>query len=427
MLRRGLLYGVVLALMTLVGRAQTPAPPAGAPAGSAAQAAGRGGGRGAAIVSPQVNPDKTITLRFRAPNAKTVEVIGEIEGKPSYDMRKDDNGVWTATIGPLAPDVYNYQFRIDAVNGQGGVIAMDPQNPWVKIGFGGFPPASLVEVPADGPSFDDARAVPHGKVIIETYNSKTIGGPRTAWVYTPPGYERGSTRYPVFYLLHGSGNIESSWILTGRANYIMDNLIAEGKAKPMILVMPYGYATPGVGTGPLVLPGAAPARGAQPPPAAAPAPPAGRGPTGVNSSTELIVKDVTTDLLPYIETNYRTLKDADHRAVGGLSMGGGHTIAIGFAHPDMFHYIVVMSAGAQNADQTYPDFVNNAAATNKQIKLLWIGVGKDDALVGTSAKALDATLTAKGVTHKFELTDGRHEWVVWRHHLHDVAPMLFGK
>ena len=106
-------------------------------------------------------------------------------------------------------------------------------------------------------------------------------------------------------------------------------------------------------------------------------------------------------------------------------MGGGHTIAIGFSHPDLFHYIIVMSAGAQNADQTYPEFVNNAATTNKKIKLLWIGVGKDDTLVGASAKALDATLTAKGVTHEFKLTDGRHEWVVWRHHLHDVAPMLF--
>ena len=170
---RAMLFGVVLAATTLIGHAQTP-PPAGTPAGAPPQP-GRGGGRGAAIVSPQVNPDRTITLRFRAPNAKTVEVIGEIEGKPSYEMKNPGNGVWEVTIGPLAPDVYNYQFRVDAVNGQGGVIAMDPQNPWVKIGFLGFPPASLVEVPADGPSFDDAKPVPHGKVIIETYHSKTIG------------------------------------------------------------------------------------------------------------------------------------------------------------------------------------------------------------------------------------------------------------
>src|SRR5207249_2703252 len=132
------------------------------------------------------------------------------------------------------------------------------------------------------------------KVIIETYPSKAIGGPRTAWIYTPPGYERGATRYPVFYLLHGAGNIDSSWILTGRANYIMDNLIAEGKAKPMILVTPYGYSTAGVGTGPLMLP-------------------ANRGGGGANSSTAMIAKDVVEDLVPFIEANYRTLKDADHR------------------------------------------------------------------------------------------------------------------
>jgi enterochelin esterase-like enzyme len=429
-MRRVLLYGMVLASTVLIGRAQTPAPaqgtPPAAPAAQPARGAGGGGGRGA-LVSPQVNPDKTVTLRFRAPNAKLVEVVGEIEGKPSYEMKNVGNGVWEATIGPLAPDVYNYNFRVD------GVLAIDPYNPWTKIGFGGFPSANLVEVPGDGLSFDDAKAVPHGKVIIETYHSKTIGGPRTAWIYTPPGYDRGNTRYPVFYLLHGSGNIESSWILTGRANYIMDNLIAEGKAKPMILVMPYGYPTASTGTGAPGSPGmaGAPAPAAPaPPPAAAPAgaaaaPGAGRG--GANQSTQQIVNDVISDLVPFIDTNYRTLKDADHRAVGGLSMGGGHTIAIGFAHPDMFHYIVVMSAGAQNADQTYPEFVNNAAATNKTIKLLWIGVGKDDTLVGASAKALDTTLTAKGVNHKFEQTAGRHEWVVWRHHLHDVAPMLFNK
>ena len=131
------------------------------------------------------------------------------------------------------------------------------------------------------------------------------------------------------------------------------------------------------------------------------------------------------DLIPYVEANYRTLKDADHRAIGGLSMGGGQTIQIGFAHPELFHYIIVMSAGATNADTTYPDFVNNAAATNKTIKLLWMGVGKDDNLVGPQAKALDATLTAKGITHTFAVGEGRHEWVIWRHHLHDVAPLLF--
>jgi enterochelin esterase family protein len=217
-------------------------PPAGqAPATSAQPPAPGRGGRGPQLVSPDIKPDNTVTFRFRAPNAKEVRLIGELDGK-SYPMTKDEAGVWSVTIGPLAPDVYNYQFNVD------GVIAMDPVNPAVKLGFGAFPPANMFEIPGD--EFDDARSVPHGTVRIETYHSKTLGVPRTVWIYTPPGYETGNTKYPVFYLLHGSGNIESSWMLTGRANYILDNLIAEGKAKPMIIVNPLGYPRQGVNLAP---------------------------------------------------------------------------------------------------------------------------------------------------------------------------------
>jgi enterochelin esterase-like enzyme len=385
--------------LAAAGLAQAAAPAAGQAPGAAPQA-GRGGPRPPAIVSPQVNPDRTMTLRFRAPNAKEVSVIGEIDGKP-HPMTKGEDGVWTATIGPLAPDVYNYQFNVD------GVVAMDPANPSVKLGFGAFPPANLVEIPGDGLQFYDAKPVPHGSVRFETYDSKSVGAPRTLWIYTPPGYDRGNTRYPVFYLLHGSGNIDSSWMLTGRANLIMDNLIAEGKTKPMIIVNPLGYARAGVGLGPE---------------AAAPAPPAGPG-AGVGGGP--FGKDLLEDVVPYVEKTFRTLPGADNRAIGGLSMGGGQTAAIGFSHPDLFHYIVIMSAGSANAAETYPDFFNNAAATNKKIKLLWMGVGKDDTLVGPGAKALDESLTAKGITHTFRLTEGRHEWVVWRHHLNEVAPLLF--
>jgi enterochelin esterase family protein len=397
-LKRFVTAAAILSLATLTGFAQTPAP--GQPAAPAGPQAGRGAGRPPAIVSPQVNPDRTMTLRFRAPNAKEVSVIGEIDGKP-HPMTKGDDGVWTATIGPLAPDVYNYQFNVD------GVVAMDPANPSVKLGFGAFPPANLVEIPGDGLQFYDAKPVPHGSVRFETYDSKTVGAPRTHWIYTPPGYDRGNTRYPVFYLLHGSGNIDSSWMLTGRANLIMDNLIAEGKTKPMIIVNPLGYARQGVGLGPETT---------------APAPPAGPG-AGVGGG--VFGKDLLDDVIPYVEKTFRTLPGADNRALGGLSMGGGQTAAIGFSHPDLFHYIVIMSAGSQNAADTYPDFFNNAAATNKKIKLLWMGVGKDDNLVGPGAKALDESLTAKGIKHTFRLTEGRHEWVVWRHHLNEVAPLLF--
>ena len=401
MVRRVSSWVLMFGAATLIASAQAPATqpaagPAGAPGGPQP---GRGGGRGM-VVSPQVNADKTITLRFRAPNAKEVSVIGEIDGKP-HPMIKGDDGVWTATIGPLPHDVYNYQFNVD------GIIAMDPANPSVKLGFGAFPPANLVEVPGNGLEFDDAKPVSHGTIRVETYNSKAIGAPRTLWIYTPPGYDRGNTRYPVFYLLHGSGNIDSSWMLTGRANYIMDNLIAEGKAKPMIIVNPLGYARQGVGLGPET---------------AAPAPPAGPG-GAVGGG--LFGKDLVEDVLPFVEKTFRTLPGADNRALGGLSMGGGQTAAVGFSHPELFHSLIIMSAGSNNADTTYPAFFKDAAATNKQLKLLWIGVGKDDTLVGQGAKALDALLTANGITHTFVVGEGRHEWVVWRHHLNEVAPLLF--
>ncbi len=397
---RQVTIAILFGAVSLVASGQSPAPQASAPAGQAAPPAGRGGGRGT-LVSPQVNPDKTFTLRFRAPNAREVTVVGEIDGKP-HPMTKGDDGVWTVTIGPLPHDVYNYQFNVD------GIIAMDPANPSVKLGFGAFPPANLVEVPGDGLEFDDAKPVPHGTIRVETYNSKAIGAPRTLWIYTPPGYDRGNTRYPVFYLLHGAGNIDSSWMLTGRANYIMDNLIAEGKAKPMILVNPLGYPRQGVGLGPE--------------PAAATLPPGGgAGQAGGG----LFGKDLVEDVIPFVEKTFRTLPGADNRALGGLSMGGGQTVAVGFSHPELFHSLVVMSAGSNNAETTYPDFFKDPVATNKQLKLLWMGIGKDDNLTGASAKALDAALTDKGIKHTFVVGEGRHEWVVWRHHLNEVAPLLF--
>jgi len=402
----------LMAGMLAVGAASAQTPAGQAPAGQAGAPAapqGRGGGRGGPpVVSPEVNADKSVTLRFRAPNANAVTLIGELDGK-TYPMTKNENGIWSVTIGPLAPDVYNYQFNAD------GVITMDPGNPSVKLGFGAFPPASMFEIPGD--EFDDAREVAHGTVRVETYHSKSLGVPRTLWVYTPPGYERGNTRYPVFYLLHGAGNIDSSWMLTGRANYILDNLIAEGKVKPMIIVNPLGYARMGVGTGP-----ERPIIGA-PVPGAAPAPPAG-GPGG-GAQNSPFAKDLLQDVIPFVEQKFRTLTDADNRAIGGLSMGGGQATGIGFSNTDVFHSIIIMSAGNANAEQNYPDFFANAPAVNKKLKLLWIGVGKDDAGALKGSQALDAALTAKSLKHTLRVTEGRHEWVVWRHHLHEVAPLLF--
>lgn len=397
MMRRAGIGVLGWGLAALVLHGQTPPP--GGPPGQAPGPGARGGGRGMQLVSPEVKPDRTVTFRFRAPNAREVTLIGELDGR-TYPMTRDEAGVWSVTIGPLAPDVYNYQFNAD------GVIAMDPANPAVKLGFGAFPPANMFEIPGD--EFDDARDVPHGAVRVETYHSKTMGVPRTIWVYTPPGYDRGNTRYPVFYLLHGSGNTDSSWILTGRANYIMDNLIAEGKTKPMIIVTPFGYVRQGVNLAP-----ERPVPGAPPP-----------GP-GAQVGGGLFGKDLLEDVIPFVESKFRTLKDADNRAIGGLSMGGGQSAAIAFANPDTFHSIVIMSAGAANAEKNYPRFFGSADAVNKKLKLLWVGVGKDDKLVMAGSEALREALTRNKIEHTYRVTEGRHEWVVWRHHLREVAPLLF--
>jgi len=394
---------LVLSLAAAPALAQAPA---GRGAGPNTGAPGIGRGRGPAIVSPEVKADRTVTFRFRAPNAEQVTLIGELDGR-TYPMTKDESGVWSVTVGPWAPDVYNYQFDVD------GVIAMDPVNPSVKLGFGAFPPANLVEVPTeDGElTFYDAKEVPHGSVRIETYHSKSLGVPRQVWVYTPPGYDESTDRYPVFYLLHGAGNIESSWMLTGRANLILDNLIASGEARPMIIVNPLGYSRQGVGLGPEIAGTPNPGANVTPPP-------------GISPQTAGFAADVLNDIIPFVESKFRTLTDADNRALGGLSMGGGHTVQIGFNNLDKFHWIVVMSAGAQNAEQTYPAFFGNPAQTNEALKLLWVGVGKDDFALNGS-RALVESLEKAGIEHTFRLTEGRHEWVIWRHYLNEVAPQLF--
>ena len=367
-------------------------------AATASFAQGERSGRGGpAVVSPQVGSDRTITFRFVAPNAQQVTVNGELDGT-SHPLTKSDNGVWTVTVGPLPPDIYTYSFNAD------GVVALDPRNTNTKMGYGGFGPVSVVEVPGDGPQFYDVRPVPHGAVTIQPYMSQTMSVGRTVWIYTPPGYEKGRN-YPVLYLLHGGGDIESGWTLIGRANNILDNLIAEGKAKPMVVVMPLGHAIQSFYAGP--------ARTVQ-------------APTAEPGALSLFGKDLLDDVMPMVEKNFKVSTKPDDRALGGLSLGGGQTINIAFTHPQLFRYVVLMSpATPQNADQVYANFLKDSSLANKQFKLLWMGVGKNDTLVGNGDKAFHDMLAAKGVKHTFTITEGRHEWTVWRHHLNDVAPLLF--
>jgi enterochelin esterase family protein len=426
--------GIVLALALIpVAGAQGAAGRGAAAAGRGARAGRNPFQRGPRIVSPQVNQDNTITMRFYAPQAHTVVVQGELDGKP-HPMTKAANGVWSVTVGPLAPDVYNYQFLVD------GIATLDPLDPAIKQGFGAFTSGSLVEVPeANGPAFDDAQNVPHGSVHIDTYYSSAIKAERVLYIYTPPGYATSTQSYPVFYLLHGASGTASSWIFTGRENYIMDNLIAEGRAKPMIIVNPLVYPWQGVGIATQRLqdeqggsPGGGGRRGGRATTGRgaagrAGAAPAGARPGGMSPANDLFMQDLLNDAIPYVEKNYRTLNDPDHQALGGLSMGGGATIRVGFTHTNLFHTLVMMSpATPGNAAQAYPAFFQDPAATNSTLKLVWLGMGSDDTLVGPGVKVLNTTLTDQKIDHEWwTFPGGRHEWVVWRHALEVVAPQMF--
>ena len=415
-------FAVVVAMSSLVvsGQQPAPAPPAAAP--GAPQGGGRGQ-QGPQVVSPQVNADRTITLRLLAPKATDVRVTGEIlNGSEPKAMTKGEDGIWTVTMPAVPPDIYTYAFNVDGVN------TPDPRNPWVKL-VSGTGLASQVEVAGDTPQIWDSRPVPHGLLQIVTYESKALGATRQAYVYTPPDYNRANTRYPVLYLLHGGGDLDPGWSMTGRAHIIMDNLIAEKKARPMVVVMPVARGGGSLGLGPSgmspginaagnVTPGAGRGAGA-PGGGAAAAPPTGPAPLGP------FAQDFVSDLMPTIEKTFRVSTRPEDRAIAGLSAGGAATVNTAFSRPDLFRSIVIMSAGGQNLETLYPKFFADNAAAAKQMKLIWLGVGDGDfALNGM--KGLDELLTKHDIKHTFVLRPGyRHEWRLWRQDLSEFAPLLF--
>jgi enterochelin esterase-like enzyme len=358
--------------------------------------AGRGGGRGAAAAtSPayEVHPDRTVTFKLRAPEATTVTVSGDFAQNP-LTLTKGTDGTWSVTSAALRPAIYRYAFTVN------GVSMIDPANPMIGTsdrGFGG----SLFEVKANQPSPWDVQDVPHGTVHINYYTSKKFSAQRLMYVYTPPGYDSTTTRYPALYLMHGAGGVESSWFTDGKANLILDNAIASGQAKPMIVVMPYGR------------PGQAATFG----PSNIPAPPA----NGV-----LFPNDVVEDVIPFAEKNYRISPRPDDRAIAGLSMGGNQTLQVGLTHLDIFHYIgafspVVMTA---SAEQDFAPALADPSATNKKLKLFYIYCGKTDTLFD-SITSFHKLLDDKKVAHKFVETEEWHVWRNWRDYLADFAPRLF--
>jgi enterochelin esterase family protein len=398
--------------------AQQPAEPK-AKAERPAVPAGRRAGFGPPVVSPEVHSDHRVTFRLRAPDAKQVSLAGEWpEGRK--ELTRDNAGVWSVTVGPLAADIYGYSFTID------GFQTLDPGNSALKPSRS--PRTSILEIPGEPPRLHEFQDVPHGTVRLHEYRSRALGRHRRLHVYTPPDYDHDSqARYPVLYLLHGAGDDDATWTAFGRAHLILDNLIAQRKVRPMIVVMPDGHAAPF---------GPPPAAAARQPATQAPAsgqPTAGKaarppGPGGLGAgmarNVEAFERDLLGDIIPLVEAHYRAANAGASRAIAGLSMGGGQALAIGLNHPDRFASVGGFSSAVFNPEATFEPALKDPKATDSALEVIWIACGKDDFLI-ESNKRLDALLNENAIQHDFQITEGAHTWPVWRRYLAEFAPLLF--
>ena len=348
----------------------------------------------APVISPEVHADNRVTFRFRAPNVKELDL--SLEGVPkNRPMEKDEQGIWSVTTEPLTPDFYGYAFVADSVH------LIDPSNPLLKPNL--LNTENQVHVPGPASLPWEIGDVPRGEVHHHFYKSAVVGDYRDFYVYTPPSYnDRGKQTYPVLYLLHGFSDDASGWTAVGRANVIMDNLIAEGKAKPMIVVMTLGYGAPEIL----------------------------RGGFGAFRNTELrdrnfgkFTEALLTEVVPRVESAYLVNKNRNSRAIAGLSMGGSESLLTGLNHLDTFTWVGAFSSGGL-AEEFDKDFPGLDAKANERLKLLWIACGTDDRLIELNRK-LRAWLDTKGV-HKVDIeTPGAHTWMVWRRNLAAFTGLLF--
>ena len=350
----------------------------------------------AGVKSPEYNADGTVTFRCQAADAQKVELDCQMCGR--QPMVKDDRGVWSITVTPPAPDIYPYCFIID------GTQTADPNNMHL------FPNEnfknSLVDVRGAEPSVQDIQDVPHGKVSYRYYFSKACGVERPMCVYTPAGYDpNGTEKLPVLYLIHGMTDTYETWFKVGQMNNILDNMIAKGEAKRMIVVMPYANPYPE-----MIAQGKAEAYDPM--------------------DTKLTTKEFIEEVIPFIEKNYNVLKDADNRAIAGFSLGGRQTLAAGFGNPDKFHYVAAFAPaiGMQDKEEHLTNFKNGTyqpvKKLKKELKYMFIGTGKEDGLI-TISEALDQYLTENGLKHTFYKPEGGHTWMNCRDYLELTVKELF--
>jgi enterochelin esterase family protein len=347
-----------------------------------------------ALATPEVHSDNSVTFRFRDPNAQEVKLARE--GAQTLSMQKDDSGIWTVNTPPLAPDYYGYSIMVD------GQRLIDPYNALLKPNL--LSTENMVHVPGPPSLPWELNDVPHGEVHHHFYRSAVANDERDFYVYTPPGYNASEKKtYPVLYLLHGYSDDASGWTAVGRANVILDNLIAQAKAKPMIVVMPLGYGTMEmvrVGWG------------------------------GISNHPEVREQNLTkfreallTEVMPKVESDYRVAKGRDSRAIAGLSMGGSESLLTGLNNLDKFAWVGAFSAGGlpESFDKNFPGL---DASANQKLHLLWIACGTEDRLI-TANRNLREWLKTKGIQHTDIETPGMHTWMVWRRNLAEFSGLLF--
>jgi enterochelin esterase-like enzyme len=337
------------------------------------------------ILSPEVHPDNSVTFRYQAPLAKEVKLEGGMYKEPRL-MTKDQDGTWIIKSEPVKPDIYTYCFVVD------GIHVMDPNNiksqPCEEFKY------SLVDIPGDIPLIHSMQNVPHGEISYCYYNSKTVGFTRPLVVYTPPGYAQNTTeKYPVLYLFHGSTDTEETWFKVGRVNLILDNLIVQGKAKPMIIAMPYGNPFPQLDP---------------------------------FKNDSIDIQELIDDLIPFIEHKYRVIDNQEQRAVAGFSRGGRRTLRAGILHSDLFAWACAFSPGI-NLDEYEKYFSNRSpdpAILNKQLKLLWISCGNEDPRYEQSTRFVEL-LKKYNIRNETYFPSGDHTWMVSRLFIATIAPLLF--
>ena len=426
---------VLLSLAILVSVQEASA--AGGRAGMGARgAAGRGmmgfGRRGGAS-SPQIASDNKVTFRISAPQAASVTVRGDF-GAPAQ-MTKDEQGVWSVTVGPLEPEVYSYTFDVD------GVTVLDPAN--FQLSRDTTRNQSLLIVPGEDSDLYIVKDVPHGTVSKVWYDSPVFNMRRRMVVYTPPGYETGNEKYPVVYVLHGGGGDEEQWLRMARVPQIFDNLIAAGKAKPMIVVMPNGNANQAASSD--AAPAAAGLRRGAPGAGAMGA----RGPAGARGagrarggaaggyseeSLSVIAEEYVKSVGAFIDKNYRVLPGSENRAITGLSMGGGHAFYTGMKNLDYYDWVgefsTSMFGGLQSTGMTYDldtaigGVLKDSDNVNKKLSLLYISCGREDPRLNATKEFTEA-LRKRGIEVIYTDWPGDHEWKVWRNGLADMAPVSY--